>query len=1529
MKNFYNTGSLRIKFLYLILALTFLSYESKAQKATVSIPVGIGLPCNANPTNRVMDSLKYFNFNGDINELSTRSICKPILNETSPKPGFSSNFASITFNPHDGYLYFTQIKPVSGAYNSYTYRWLPTSCPNTAPAVDVYQTFVNQFVAGVEFDAATGLGYQINFTGAAAPFSMELQQVNFATGVLGASIPINFGGRYIYQQNGDVVMTPGGQLLAIFDNKYFTVNWKDYGTAPLVATFIDTLNFGSGVALVGLSYSSGKLIAAVNGSCPNNYKQIDILTGAQSPISYNAPALYNGSAAYKSTDMTNLPSGIGAAKNLVSVTENPVGSKIYDVYYDIKIKNYGGTPVTNVQVFDTLNKINGFANNLSGSIVSIIGPAGITANPAFNGKTNFALLTPGGTLSNIPGQNTIDIRIACRVANVQPGIIYYNQAVVTAVGLLGDALRDSSTNGTNPDLNLNDKPDDVGESQPTPFLISVAAITPPCATLTKILYTQNFGSGIPNITAIPAATLGAGVSGGTQTTGYTGTLTSPIPIERYMLVDTARKADAANFLPLRDHTGNLNGRMLLVNADANNNVIYKGSITMTGSLCANQQYSLSFYAAFIGNNKYQTVCDAFGGFTFPKIKMRIRDAVAAGNPIITEVSTTNITNTNWQQYGLKFVSPGSYTGIIFELINDAPGGCGNDLVIDDIQFGSCDPEPTVSVDALTGGCLGYTTVFSANLSDASAIPGPKDYQWEVAPALAGPWATITGETNATYTILSVGASHVGKYYRVRVAAAGNLGIASCEYISPGILLTSKTLSVAATTATKNKNNICPGIVVSLGITGGTLGTNATWKWYSADCFSGTYVGTGATINVSPSVTTTYYVRAEGDCNITNCQQVTVFISCDLDKDKDGIPDWVESYTFPIALTQAFNTAYAGYVDNNNDFVNDNFQADGDSDNDGIPNYLDTDFPGRIDSNGDGVDDRFDFDLDGIINMLDLDSDNDGIPDVVEAGGVDENGDGKLDNFTDTDNDGISQTVDANNTGAKNSGNGLGAVNLDNDTNPNAIDLDSDNDGIPDVVEAEGPDSNNDGKIDGFVDANADGLHDSYINATGLLRTGPDVNNDGRADSYPYKNFDNDKRPNCYDIDSDADGITDVTEAGFIDGVNGAGADGFIDGTIGTNGWSTTISALPALNLRNTDGRGRPDYMDIDSDDDGIPDNIEGMSTATYKLPTGLDADNDGLDNAYDAFGPFASAFGGAGNYPYDHDFDGIPDYRDLDSDSDGAPDITEGHDYNGNGIADDGAFLSGNDADGDGLDDTFDAINSTTDLYGTSAFMGNNGSLVGDATPGSKCTVQKFNPAQSDRDWRYTMYVLDVQLLSFNASLQNNTTLLNWSLISSDQIHHFEIERSLNNQNFVSIQQLQKNVPLQQLTNFFTTDDLQYVDATEVYYRLKIVTATGQFKYSSVVVVRLSKKQNYQFAVHPNPAKNLVKASFVSESKSIATIRLMDNLGKTILIQKEEVVKGNNSISITGLQKYANAVYTLQIILPDEVLTQKLIIHNH
>ena len=144
-----------------------------------------------------------------------------------------------------------------------------------------------------------------------------------------------------------------------------------------------------------------------------------------------------------------------------------------------------------------------------------------------------------------------------------------------------------------------------------------------------------------------------------------------------------------------------------------------------------------------------------------------------------------------------------------------------------------------------------------------------------------------------------------------------------------------------------------------------------------------------------------------------------------------------------------------------------FDPAADDDGDGIPNYKDSDFTGCGVLNGNGICSAFDKDGDGVPNSFDLDSDNDGIPDVIEAGGVDTNGVGVLDNFSDTDGDGLSQSVDANNTGASGSGNGLGNPDFDADGIPNSLDIDSDNDGITDLREAGLPDVNSDGRVDNF------------------------------------------------------------------------------------------------------------------------------------------------------------------------------------------------------------------------------------------------------------------------------------------------------------------------------------------------------------------------------------------------------------------------------------------------------------------------------
>lgn len=1509
------------KYLLLItVSLLFSAGILHAQNATKGILVSIGRNnCGSGGT----DSIYFFDYvNASMSRAVYPNAYKPLLKigPASTTNKFIISAATISFNPKDQKLYYFWTNYSSTPVRTYVWRWKVDTTFSTiaSPTTGLFLDTLHSYpydIGGSAFDFS-GVGWTLEFP--AAPLTgAYIRPIDFAAGTYSQKDSLQFqptsgiGSKLYSVASGDITMLPNGQMYYNFDNKLYTPDYASWVGNPanlVKSTYIDTTKLPTGSSyLVGLGYVDGDLVSSYansSGTVTCTYRRIDPVTADTNNVVYT----YAAGKGVGSADMTQVNSGIGAAKKLVSVTATGTANQ-YDVVYDVFVKNYGTVPVTNIQLKDSLSYINGVGNVSNVTAVFTSNPGGLTLNAGFNGTTNANLLNAGQTLVNYPvANNNFTIRISCRLSNIQSGVVYNNSAIVTGSGWNAYSLRDSSTNGTNPDLNQNAKPDDVGEGQPTPFVIILTPTTPPCSVLSQVLYTNDFGTGVGLFSTPPASP--------SISTQYVGTATAPVGVNKYTITNNPATADPSNWLSMADHTGNANGRMMVVNADAPAYVFYRDTLPVA---CPGQQYSMSFWATFIGNATYQTVCNGLGGFKYPKFLIRMRDL--ATGLTITQFTTADITSTSWQQLGMKWVMPTGYVNIIVEMLNQGPGGCGNDFAIDDVQYGICDPAPTVSVGA---GCVGLAQTFTSALSDPSVIPGTKDYQWQVATALAGPYSNIGGATSSSYTINPVTAADTGKYYRVIVAATGNIGNATCQYISPGIKLSGKVISFAATGTTRSKNNICPGFSVNLGITGGSLGTNASWKWYTGSC-GGTLVNTGPTLTVTPAVTTTYYVRAEGDCNNTACQTVTVTVNCNIDKDRDGIPDWVESNmaaAFQDAngngIINAYDPTYPGFVDNNNDYINDNFQADGDSDGDGIPNYLDTDFPGRVDSNGDGVDDRFDTDKDGVINMLDLDSDNDGIPDVVEAYGVDANGDGKIDNFVDADGDGLTDQLDANLLTAYNSGLGLGKPDFDGDGIPNYLDLDSDNDGIPDLIEAGAPDTNNNGMVDGFVDANGDGLADAYINGTALLKTGADINGDGKADSYPNRNLDNDAKPNPYDLDSDGDGIVDVIEAGLPD----ANLNGIADGTIGTNGWTTTVSGMSApLTIRSTDGDGKPDYLDIDSDNDGIPDNIEGQSTAGYKLPTTTDTDGDGLVDTYDN----VVGYGGSGIFVYDHDGDGIPDYRDTNSDGDSQPDIVEGNDFNMNGLADDNVTLTGLDTDGDGLDNRFDSLNSVTNVKGTSYRMGTGGTYTGDPTPGAKCTLTKKYAVNTDRDWRFVGVVLPVQFLQLTGVVQASNVILNWSIIASKDVDHFEVERSTDNSTYIRTGTVTQPVKLNEQQSFSFSDNIANINKEVIYYRIKVIGKAGEIQYSNILVVRM-KQSKTLLSIMPNPARDNVSVIFFSEKDADVTMRLIDNLGKTVLIKTQKVVKGTNTLQLSGLSQYSNAVYSLQVYVNGETITQKLVI---
>ena len=383
---------------------------------------------------------------------------------------------------------------------------------------------------------------------------------------------------------------------------------------------------------------------------------------------------------------------------------------------------------------------------------------------------------------------------------------------------------------------------------------------------------------------------------------------------------------------------------------------------------------------------------------------------------------------------------------------------------------------------------------------------------------------------------------------------------------------------------------------------------------------------------------------------------------DVDADGDGIRDNIEgqgTYVKPSGkdtdgdgLDDAYDPdnggTYVSPVDTDKDGKPD--FRDLDSDADGIPDNVEGQGtyvkPTGKDTDGDGLDDAYDADnkgtyidpvdtdKDGKPDYRDVDSDGDGIPDSVEKGSdpnnpVDTDGDGTPDyRDLDSDNDGIPDSIEK-------GPDGNNPVDTDGDGTPDYRDIDADGDGIPDATEkgADGTkprDSDGDGIPDYLdIDCDNDGITDK-------------VENNGGA---TLLDTDKDGIPDILDLDSDGDGITDVVEADGTD----ADQDGRADGKVDALG--VPASAKGGLTPPDTDGDGKRDFQDTESDGDGIPDNLEGQNK--YIKPAGKDTDGDGLDDAYDP--------DNKGTYiaPVDIDKDGKPDFRDLDSDNDGIPDSVE------------------------------------------------------------------------------------------------------------------------------------------------------------------------------------------------------------------------------------------------------------------------------
>ena len=305
-----------------------------------------------------------------------------------------------------------------------------------------------------------------------------------------------------------------------------------------------------------------------------------------------------------------------------------------------------------------------------------------------------------------------------------------------------------------------------------------------------------------------------------------------------------------------DHTGNPNGYMMIVNAS------YAPSIFFTqtaNGLCPNTTYEFSAYILNLCIPSFITA-----SFSQPNITFSIE--TTSGKVLATDTTGTippvpYSQGATWFNYGTYFTTPANVTDVVVVMTNNAPGGNGNDFILDDITFRACGPviqEGFSSVNGVKskelcqGGSAAYT--LKANVVGTSTPA----YQWQ-SNYLKNSWVDMPGKTADTLDVSFVNAVPGLYQYRLGVANGQAITDVGCRVYSPPLTVTVNPLPVVPAIAPQT---VCEGYPLTLTASGG-----ATYTWTGPN-MAPTTQNPLVINNVSPANAGTYTVTALSDSGCT-------------------------------------------------------------------------------------------------------------------------------------------------------------------------------------------------------------------------------------------------------------------------------------------------------------------------------------------------------------------------------------------------------------------------------------------------------------------------------------------------------------------------------------------------------------------------------------------------------------------------------------------------------------------------------------
>jgi uncharacterized repeat protein (TIGR01451 family) len=183
----------------------------------------------------------------------------------------------------------------------------------------------------------------------------------------------------------------------------------------------------------------------------------------------------------------------------------------------------------------------------------------------------------------------------------------------------------------------------------------------------------------------------------------------------------------------------------------------------------------------------------------------------------------------------------------------------------------------------------------------------------------------------------------------------------------------------------------------------------------------------------------------------------------------------------------------------------------------------------------------------------------------------------------------------------------------------------------------------------------------------------------------------------------------------------------------------------------------------------------------------------------------------------------------------------------------------------------------------------------------------------------YSDGVLPLVNLKFKGSLNEEKSVLSWTMNGDEAINYYEVEYSENGSSFSSAGRVVAKGNTQ-VTNSYTYTDIEHTFSTIRYYRLKVVQKDGNYSYSGII--RLNVK-DLEIEAVPNPFDRDINVQVRIKTAESVRIRLVDFLGREVYSSIEKLGIGSHSISIRIPAGLAKGMYILEARAGSEQIFQK------